>query len=346
MKLCLKSQNGSALILVLFLIVFLTIAGTALLNTTTYSMKTIENNQIDQEEFYRSEGALEIVLNEMSEYTDAKGNTGPYFYLLNGESTESPYNIGSQNIDVGIQVDPMTPIIDPHSFKPGDAYNVNVELLAKKSSNSRIERKLKFTTTLSIPAIGTVDISDKAVNYVTDAIKKQNNYKVPMDTRFQLSHNMYENILTYVNENWGAVPQINVDTKQYYQFLKGFSRVNRIDLSGKNAQVYIPGDSIVLADSISITGNGNSTYSVKVDGVLIVQDFYINGNAKVVINSGIIADTIRGNSNAAEITGEAKGIDCTLLPIVCSIPSDKGEGKDIPLNTNVNSNSVNLSTHR
>ena len=54
------------LILILFVVVFLSIVGTTLLNTTTYNLKTVVKNKSEQEEFYRAEGALEVVLTEMS----------------------------------------------------------------------------------------------------------------------------------------------------------------------------------------------------------------------------------------------------------------------------------------
>ena len=83
------------------------------------------------------------------------------------------------------------------------------------------------------------------------------------------------------------------------------------------SKVYIPSDAIAIVDSLSFTGKGNNDYSIKVDGVLIVRDLYINGNGKFVINSGIITNKIWGNSSAARITGTANGINCTLLPIAC-----------------------------
>ena len=40
-----NSQSGAALILVLFVVLFLSITGTVLLNATTYSMKSIDRNE-------------------------------------------------------------------------------------------------------------------------------------------------------------------------------------------------------------------------------------------------------------------------------------------------------------
>ena len=68
-----SNQRGAALILILFVVVFLSIVGTTLLNTTTYNLKTVVKNKSEQEEFYRAEGALEVVLTEMAHYVDTKG---------------------------------------------------------------------------------------------------------------------------------------------------------------------------------------------------------------------------------------------------------------------------------
>ena len=88
-----KSQSGAALILVLFAVLFLSITGAVLLNATTYSLQSNEKNEEIQEEFYLSEGALEIeinkLVNEMSNYKNSDGEEGPYFYLLR-EFTQYP----------------------------------------------------------------------------------------------------------------------------------------------------------------------------------------------------------------------------------------------------------------
>ena len=51
MKKYLESQSGAALILVLFVVLFLSITGALLLNATTYSQKSIINNADIEKEF-------------------------------------------------------------------------------------------------------------------------------------------------------------------------------------------------------------------------------------------------------------------------------------------------------
>ena len=60
-----KSQTGAALILVLFVVLFLLITGALLLNVTTYSQKSIINNTVEEKEFYLAEGALDLALDKI-----------------------------------------------------------------------------------------------------------------------------------------------------------------------------------------------------------------------------------------------------------------------------------------
>ena len=72
-----KSQSGAALILVLFVVLFLSIVGTAILNATTYSMKSVVKNESEEAEFYRLEGALDLVLYNLNETREYNGGTEP-----------------------------------------------------------------------------------------------------------------------------------------------------------------------------------------------------------------------------------------------------------------------------
>ena len=47
---------------------FLSITGSVLLNTTTYSLKSNEKNERIQDEFYSAEGAIDLVLDDMESY--------------------------------------------------------------------------------------------------------------------------------------------------------------------------------------------------------------------------------------------------------------------------------------
>ena len=54
------------LLLVLFVVLFLSITGTVLLTSTTYSLKSNEKNTAVQAEFYAAEGALDLVLDDIT----------------------------------------------------------------------------------------------------------------------------------------------------------------------------------------------------------------------------------------------------------------------------------------
>ena len=324
-RIYIRDQNGAALLLILFTVVFIGIVGTVMLQNTTYSLKTVSNNKQEQKEFYRAEGALEIFLTEMNDFVNEDGNKGPYFYLLKGENPNNPYMIGSEEIKVTVRhTSKLNRILKPSELLPGDSYTVNVELKAEKKdgSDSRVKRILKFDTTLEIPAGGTENISNNAVNYITDS-KKASTYEIPISKKKQLSNTVYNQILSSLGIDWSkfnSYPVINSS----YTFPSGISKIKSISISGKNEQIYIPNNSIVIVDSFSVTGKGNSEYSAKVDGVLIARDLFINGNGKFVINSGIITNSISGPSAASKIAGKANGIDCSLLPIACNVPTSGG----------------------
>ena len=76
MKRYLKSQSGAALILILFVVLFLSITGALILNVTTYSQKSIVKNVAEEKEFYLAEGALDLALYKIKEY-----DGGPFLYL-------------------------------------------------------------------------------------------------------------------------------------------------------------------------------------------------------------------------------------------------------------------------
>ena len=160
--------------------------------------------------------------------------------------------------------------------------------MQKYRFDSRIERKLEFVTTLTIPTQGTVNISNKAINYVDDSIDKQDNYEIPINSRNQMSSQMYNNILISQGIDWSTFNEYPSKTSSY-EFPTGTTtKINSIKISGNGERIYIPIGAIAIVNSIAFTGKGNSDYSIKVDGVLIVRDLFINGNGKLVVNSGII----------------------------------------------------------
>ena len=339
----LKNQKGAALILILFVVIFLGIVGASLLNTTTYSTKTVVNNKEEQQEFYRAEGALEIMLNEMTNYKDNQGKAGPYYFLYNRELPHNfkVYHIGLEDMIVTVNVDQSTPIVDPATLT--EDYSVNVELTAKNQSDSKLERKLNFITTLNVSAGGT--ISEKAINYVTDSIDKQDNYEVPLDVKNELKSTSYNEIIKSVGINdWSTFDNYNKYNSEK-TFPSGITILDSIDLSGKNEYITIPNNAMVVVKKITMKGNGNSNNSITVNGVLIAESIEMKGNSTLIVNSGIITNVIKGQSNSGVIKGSANGISCSLLPIACSIPYEGGVGK-VSNQSSIENNSVELKTER
>jgi hypothetical protein len=99
-----KRQNGSALIYVLFILVFVGIVATAMLTTVTYGQRNIVKNEQVQSQFYRAEGAFEIILAVMESYEDpdVPAENGPYFYIKNviAPSKTYEYTIGGQKVGI------------------------------------------------------------------------------------------------------------------------------------------------------------------------------------------------------------------------------------------------------
>lgn len=63
-----NNERGAALLLTLFLVMFISIVGAALLNTTFYGQKNNLVAVAEQQEFYRLEGAIDMLLYEMNHY--------------------------------------------------------------------------------------------------------------------------------------------------------------------------------------------------------------------------------------------------------------------------------------
>lgn len=65
----LNNERGATLLLTLFIVLFVSIVGVALLNTTFYGQKINKVALAEQQEFYRLEGAIEMMLFEMDKFS-------------------------------------------------------------------------------------------------------------------------------------------------------------------------------------------------------------------------------------------------------------------------------------
>jgi hypothetical protein len=115
-----KQQDGSALIYVLFVLVFVVIVATVMLATVTYGQRNIVKNEQNQNQFYRAEGAIEVILTLMDEYenpiesdeteelqedeapAEPEVEEGAYYYIKNvlNPSKNYEYTIGGQKTKI------------------------------------------------------------------------------------------------------------------------------------------------------------------------------------------------------------------------------------------------------
>ncbi len=65
----LNNERGATVLLTLFIVLFVSIVGVALLNTTFYGQKINKVALAEQQEFYRLEGAIEMMLFEMDKFS-------------------------------------------------------------------------------------------------------------------------------------------------------------------------------------------------------------------------------------------------------------------------------------
>jgi hypothetical protein len=101
----LVKEGGSALLYLLFLIAFVGIVGAVMLTTVTQGQRNIVKSQAEQTQFYRAEGAIEIVLKIMEEYEkevvyispknpaepETINESGVYFYIKNILDSQKTY---------------------------------------------------------------------------------------------------------------------------------------------------------------------------------------------------------------------------------------------------------------
>lgn len=329
------NQSGAALMIVLFLVVLISIVGTAMLSTTTYGLKNVVKTTKEQEEFYRAEGALEIVLSEMNNYKNTTtGNKGPLGYLLEKPKTVI-YPVGGENIIVTINTVPSvtsTNIPD----------NVDITLMAnyENYNKSELSRTMKFTVNVNPEELPSYL---KAYNYQTP----DNHFESRTGTPIL---NNYGSTATYLEifNNLESVYEKgkNINSIETYQIPLDNQIIlidDDIKLSGGET-LTIPENCILFTKSLTIAGNGNNMTQLIINGALIAEKIYHKGNSIMTVNSGIIAQNVYGDSNRFDIDGKGKGISCTLLPEACknvTQPTSADKYSSI-----INQSSIEFSTNR
>ena len=320
-----QSQSGAALILVLFVVLFISITGTVLLNATTYSMNTTVENEAVEGEFYRLEGALNLVLDNLFETQGYNGGTEPlldnrgnqvfapdgvtrlninkkgiYFFIedyLANNIKDSKYKGVFDNINIaGEQIQYQL-----GGTKSGNVYNV--ELSASFVSNPSMSRKIDLKIPLPPKPVenyvgGTVSRGD----YIQSPTNLNDNTFIHKNQKPKFIGNYIGGISFEEKKNkyglsipksllTNLTPATNIQNSPAY--------FNQITGSNKTT-ITIPKNKVVYANSLNWNGNNRTLI---VEGTLIIDNFDIQGSSKVEIkNTGtIIANVFKFWSNSTEI---------------------------------------------
>lgn len=337
-----KNQSGAALMIVLILVVLVSIVGTAMLSTTTYGLQNVVKTTKEQEEFYRAEGALEIVLAEMASYKDPDtGDSGPYAYLKKMTVDTKIYPIGEEDIQVKI----VKKEINTKKI------NVNIEARYANENQSKLSRVLNFDVDVNYNPLPR---TKTAYGYVEEGhYKDKGQFKEGiMDNIIKIN---YDDIIEKLKINWGnytgVINNQSLKADGTYTFPTNatyppgkITTLKEINITGSGNKVIIPQGAIVYVQTVTIGGNGNDDTQLLVEGALIAETISHKGNSVLTLNSGLIAKEFNGVSNQYTVKGNGDGIDCNLLPEVC-VAINGSETTDKFIST-PNSSSINFSTNR
>jgi hypothetical protein len=337
------NESGVALMIVLFIVVLVSVVGTAMLSTTTYGLQNVVKIKKEQEEFYRAEGAIEIVLTEMANYKNSNtGSSGPFAYLKDMTNSTKIYPIGEKNVQVQITTDP----VNLSSIMPdSSAKTVKLKLEANyvDTNQTVITRKINFDVKVTADALTK---TKTAYGYVAPGhFEEKNQFKPGLRTSINAID--YQKVITELGINWASYTNSlgpnEIKNGDTYIFPAGITTLSSIAINGGNEIIKIPKGSIVYVQSISIGGSGNALSQLIIDGALITESITHNGNSIVTVNSGIIAKTYNGTANY-EVDGEGKGIECTDIKNACSIIN--GTTTSNTYQSTLDSSTIKFSTNR
>ena len=339
-----KNQSGAALMIVLFVVVLVSIVGTAMLSSTTYGLQNVVKTTKEQEEFYRAEGALEIVITEMANYENSiTGNNGPYGFLTELTSSTRSYKIGDKDLKVKVSSKEINP----------NRLEVTLESQYADINQSHLNRMVEFQIDITTKELAR---TDKIYNYEIPQgnIEKRipNNIGLPVTNK--LKSTTYDTIISEIynnknQDNYSFRTVNNVDlqgngnnyTFQVNPTRKEITKINLIKISGQGVTVKIPAGAIVHADLVDLRGMGNNSQLI-LEGVLMTNRIEHGGNSRIKLLSGLIAKTAWANSNSFTVDStEAKGIDCTLIPTACRYINGERE-----YHSTIDSSSIKFSTTR
>lgn len=346
-------QNGAALMIVLFIVVLVSIVGTAMLSTTTYSLKSVEKTKQEQKEFYRAEGAIEILLSEMVNYKGKYGN-GPLAYLRE-KSKLVNYTIGEKEIEVSIGTN-----VNPNNVKSGDTIALTLEAKYTNDQESQLTRVMKVDITvdsnIEFPfeqPYNFVDDTDLKYKYDKDA---EHQIKIPMkETELKI----YEGVLKDYGVVWPETSNVGNKTNYSLEQIKNMIEsqsdpsknetliFDTLEMSGNSdPTITIPENKRVFIKNVILRGSANKDQIV-IKGALIVDTLDLNGNSMINVFSGMIINKVEGESKRFKIYSELDnpgGISCDLMKITCQRINDEEGEKG--LTSNMEEGSITFSTTR
>jgi hypothetical protein len=329
--------------IVLFVVVLVSIVGTAMLSSTTYGLQNVVKTTKEQEEFYRAEGALEIVLTEMANYKNAStGNSGPFAYLKDLTNNTKTYQIGGKNVLVKIKTNRDISKITPSSSK--ETITVTLEANYEQANQTKLTRSMTFDVKVSSDSLTR---TTSAYGYVTPGhfIDKEQFDEGLKAKIIDIDYNQIINALGIKwNEYTNSIDKQDIDKNEIYTFPKGITKLSEINLSGAGVTIVIPKGAIVYAKTVSISGSGNADSQFTIDGALIAETINHKGNSVMTLNSGLIAKTYNGTSNRFVVNGRGEGIECSDLPSVCSIINRSVTNSKYT--SNLESTTIKFSTNR
>lgn len=338
-----SNESGAALMIVLFIVVLVSIVGTAMLSTTTYGLQNVVKTTKEQEEFYRAEGAIEIVLSEMSNYKNAStGSSGPFAYLKDMTNHTKSFQIGGRNVQVEVTTNPTNiSSITPNSNV--QTVKVILEASYSNSNQSKIVRNMEFDVNVSADALAK---TKTAYGYVSPGhfIDKD---QFADGLRTYIESIDYNKVITELGINWSSytdtIGSNDIKNGDVYTFPKGITKFSEISINGGGETIIIPKGAIVYVEDISIGGSGNAVTQLIIEGALIAKSITHSGNSVVTVNSGLIAENYNGTSHF-EVNGKGEGMECSDIKNVCSIIN--GTASSDKYTSSLDSSTINFSTNR
>jgi len=337
-----QSQSGAALILILFVVLFLSIVGTVLLNTTTYSQKSIVNNFALEKEFYLAEGALDIVLNDIYNnpalYNELKMmDLTSYREMF--ESTPGNYKkIGSTPMSVKLKK------ISENTD------SLTVELTAGYANNGKKDRVLEVEI---LNPIG--DVSSHTIFYSggVDPLKfpstngkKTHALILGVETADVIYYeNIYQNFYNYfITERKGGNPKkLDFSKKVENKALiipenstEGSVFIFDDDISTSNVDITITANTIVFFDG-KLSQNGQANFNIEKGAILLVNNLVVvNGNNAINnVDGALVVNSFSASSNGLGINmnvdiGENAGIKCGIIDSIPGLSGMSGCGPITP----------------